>query len=182
MRRRDREQARPYEEAYNQGREDERRATSSRRTSSSRRDQAARVVAPAQPQRVIVGTMAFAVVFTLLGLELKAAKGGAAKGKVTPVTVIIGGGVATIVLLVVSHAGDPGAELAEGLAVVTVVASVLGSGGPVWEWVSKLVGAHPAAAPTQATNPQAPGFGVGANQTAGMNPPLNYPSRPGQPQ
>jgi hypothetical protein len=72
---------------------------------------------------------------------------------VRPITIMIGGGVATIILLVISHAGEPGAELATGLAVVTMVSSVLVFGKPVWDLIGSLTsgGTTPTASTTAST-------------------------------
>ena len=63
--------------------------------------------------------------------------------KLRPIQIIIGGGVATVALLVISEAGSGGAELAEGLAVITMVSSVLLWGTPVFDYLSKLFGSSP---------------------------------------
>ena len=94
-----------------------------------------------QTARTVVGLMAFTTVFALISTEIegfadpKKASGG--------VRILIGGGVATILLLVIAEAGDAGAQLAEGLAVVTTVAAVLVKGGPVWNWANKAFGSKP---------------------------------------
>lgn len=72
-----------------------------------------------------------------------------------PVQIIIGGGVATVALLVISEAGSAGAELAEGLAVITMVSSVLLWGTPVFDFASTLFGSK-ATGPTGTTTPTTP--------------------------
>jgi hypothetical protein len=62
---------------------------------------------------------------------------------VRPIQVFIGGGVAVVILLVVSEAGSGGAQLAEGLAVITMVSSILLWGTPVFDYLSKLFGSSP---------------------------------------
>lgn len=141
MQQRDRDQTRAERDAYREGQRSREPQTSTARL---------RVPAPkGETQRSIVGTMAATVVFALFASELGNASG---EAKVThPVTILFGGGVATGLLLLMSEAGDAGAELAQGLAVVALVATMLTTGQPVWRWVTTVVGPHPAAAPTGST-------------------------------
>jgi hypothetical protein len=118
---------------------------------------------PTQGSRTITGLMFFAVLFSLVGNELKIAnqpatgpqKDGVSEGG----KIIIGGIFATALLTLLSHAGDNGRQFAVGLALVTTASSVLVFGAPVWDAANKLFGSTPttpvgattATKPTQGT-------------------------------
>lgn len=99
-----------------------------------------------QTARTVVGLMAFTTFFALVSTEIEAV--GGHKTGTNGVRIILGGGVATVVLLLVNEAGDAGAQLAEGLAVVALVGTVLVRGKPVWDWLGKVVGPGNETAPT----------------------------------
>lgn len=84
-------------------------------------------------QRQIIAFMAFAVAFALIGHTAKGhnVAGGDAK-------IVLGGGIGTVLLVLLSEAGDPGEVLAKGLAAITMISSVLINGTPVFSAVSKL--------------------------------------------
>ena len=113
------------------------------------------------PARTITMLMAFTVGFALLGHEIDVANAKTTKASpnkvATGVTVggriILGGFLAGGVLIGLSHAGAPGAELAEGLALVSMATAVLVFGGPVWSVLGRVVGTS---APTTPTVPNAP--------------------------
>lgn len=95
--------------------------------------------------RSIAGLMGVAVVFSLVGNEIKAAgqKGSSTGGEITVAgKIILGGFLATGLLVLVSEAGDPGRQLGIGLATVTVLTSLLVYGGPVWDKLNALFGGH----------------------------------------
>jgi hypothetical protein len=115
--------------------------------------------------RTIVGLMAFAVVFSLIGNELKhngqtsnpnpASSNGLSEGG----TIVLGGTVATVLLILLSHAGSAGSQFAVGLAGVTLATSALVYGGPVWSSLGKLTGSTSTSIPTvpsAASSPSAP--------------------------
>ncbi len=65
------------------------------------------------------------------------------RGITTSGRIILGGFFATTLLIMLSHAGNPGREWAVGLAGVTMGASVFVYGGPVWAEANKLFGSTP---------------------------------------
>lgn len=123
--------------------------------------------------RTIFALMFFAVGFSLLGNEIKVAQAAkpytgdgpanplatgpsaVAGGITTAGRIILGGFFATTLLIMLSHAGNPGREWAVGLAGVTMVAAVFVYGGPVWSEANKLFGSTPTTplASTSATAP-----------------------------
>lgn len=129
-------------QAYDEGR---RAAASSRRTRTPAQQVATSQVRPGSPQRTIVGTMAFATVFALLSTLIEQGTGQTTPGTAAhpSVRIMIGGGTGTILLLMISHAGEPGEQLAEGLALVTMVTVVLVKGAPLWKWANNLFGTTP---------------------------------------
>ena len=89
-------------------------------------------------QRAIVGFMGAAVVFALIGDVVKQKTQSVPAGSY--VKIILGGGLGTGLLVLVSEAGGAGADFAKGLAIITLVASVVVNGTPVFTGVSKLTG------------------------------------------
>lgn len=99
-----------------------------------------------QGSRLIFGLMAFAVGFSLLGNELKAVtqpQTGTSGVVTTAGKIILGGFFATSILVLVSHAGDPGRQVGVGLATVAVLSSTLINGKAVWDGANKLFGSQP---------------------------------------
>ncbi len=111
--------------------------------------------------RTVFSLMFFAIGFSLLGNEIKVAQAAkpytgdgpanplatgpstVGRGITTSGRIILGGFFATTLLIMLSHAGNPGREWAVGLAGVTMVASVFVYGGPVWAEANKLFGSTP---------------------------------------
>lgn len=120
--------------------------------------------------RTIVGLMGMAVLFSLVGHEIKTAnappitsvptpsgpEGKVGGGAITPAPsggivsavstggrIVVGGTFATALLVALSHAGNPGREWAVGLSVLAVLTATLVYGGPVWSGASKLFGSKP---------------------------------------
>src|ERR1035437_3308618 len=87
-------------------------------------------------RRQIVAFMAFAVAFALIGHTVKAGSGQAKSG--TDVKILLGGGLGTVLLALLAEAGESGAQFAKGLAVLTLVSSVLINGTPVFGAITKL--------------------------------------------
>jgi hypothetical protein len=105
------------------------------------------------PGRMIVGLMFFGVTFALVSNEIAPKTSSSPVNEVTEGgKIIIGGIAATVALVLLSHAGEQGAQFATGLALITAVTSVLVKGGPVWASLSKVVGTKPIV-PTTATTP-----------------------------
>ena len=106
--------------------------------------------------RIIFALMSFAVLFSLVGNEIKAVNN-PQTGSTGVVTVagriILGGFFATSLLVLVSHAGEPGRKIGVGLATVATLSSVLVYGKPVWDSANTLFGSKPTTAlgPTAAT-------------------------------
>jgi hypothetical protein len=87
-------------------------------------------------QRAIVGFMGAAVVFALIGDVVKQKTKSVPAGSY--VKILLGGGLATGLLVLMSEAGATGADFAKGLAVITLVASVLSNGTVVFTGIDKL--------------------------------------------
>lgn len=102
--------------------------------------------------------MAFATAFSLVGNEIRRVEGQASPiGLVTePVRIVAGGTIATVVLVLVSHAGEPGRQFGVGLATVAFLSSVLVYGGPVWSSLGNVLGTTKPTTPTGATKPTPP--------------------------
>lgn len=113
--------------------------------------------------RKVVGLMAVAVIFSLVGNELKNAEGGAsapqkAAGTLsTGAKIIIGGTVATAILSFATEAGAAGQQFGVGIATVAVVTSLFVSGAPVWRAISNIVGSTKSTGSTNITYPTALG-------------------------
>ena len=110
--------------------------------------------------REVFGFMSVAVVFAIIGNEIKVAKSPAkaATGAVPSVltdsgAIIFGGFTAAAALTLLSHAGEGGRQFAVGLAAVTMLSSMLVYGGPVWEALATATGRSK---PTRGTTPTAP--------------------------
>src|SRR5215472_2864001 len=164
-RRRDREQSRGYRSAYRQG----------VAQGAQVRDTARRVVPKGEAARRIVSLMGITVVFALISTEIEAVSGqkatrvgpGGTPVPVNGVRVIIGGAVATGILLILTETGDTGAELAQGLALTTMLATVLIKGAPVWDLIVKVQGGQVPLKPVQSTTGATPQPGVNVNPSTG---------------
>ena len=110
-----------------------------------------------QGAREVFGYMGVAVVFALIGNEIRQAKHG--KGTTSPGTlsesgvIIFGGFTAAAALTLISHAGDGGRQFAVGLAAVTMVSSVLVYGGDVWKALGAATGQAKRSTPTTPSSP-----------------------------
>ena len=99
----------------------------------------------------IAGLMAWSVMFALFGNEVNTleSKSSTTKKVTGPITeggkIIIGGTIGTAILLMISHAGPGGQQLATGLALVTAVSSMLIWGKPVFGLLDKAFGSTPTA-------------------------------------
>lgn len=106
-------------------------------------------------QRKILGAMTVAALFAIVGEGVKGElPGGSNVKKGDPFKILLGAGAATAILVGISELGDAGSQFAQGLAFMAVIVAVLEEGGPVWQALSKLVGAK--GAPIPATTPTAP--------------------------
>jgi hypothetical protein len=104
----------------------------------------------------IAGLMAWSVMFALVGNEITVTKTGSATAKITsPITeggkIILGGTLGTAFLLMISHAGSGGQQLATGLALLTAVSSMVVWGKPVFSEMSNLFGTTKPTAPLTTT-------------------------------
>ena len=125
--------------------------------------------------KLVVGLMGTTVVFSVIGAELKAFTAspgttlvglhngqpgtpgtGASSGAVK---IIIGGTVATVLLVGLTHAGSAGRQFAVGLALVSMVTATLVYGGPVWLALNRMFNTTPSTATgnTAGTTPTRPG-------------------------
>jgi hypothetical protein len=96
----------------------------------------------------VAGLMAWSVMFALVGNEITVVKSGSAAAKaISPITeggkIILGGTLGTAFLLMISHAGSGGQQLATGLALLTAVSSMVVWGKPVFGELSNLFGSKP---------------------------------------
>jgi hypothetical protein len=114
------------------------------------------------PGRLIFGLMTFTVVFSLVGEEIGQGQG--RKETVNPFMIIFGGTVATSLLTLLSHAGEPGERFATGLAAVAFITSALVYGGPVWAAANKAFGSSPTT-PVASTTPSTASTGGTAAAT-----------------
>lgn len=107
------------------------------------------------PQKQVVGFMAFAVVFGLIGETIKLSPTTTSGPPVGggDVKIIIGGAIGTVLLVLLSEAGSGGETLAKGLAALTMVASILINGGPVFQKISTMT-AKGTPAPHLVTTPK----------------------------
>jgi hypothetical protein len=116
--------------------------------------------------RTVTALMIFTVVFALIGNEIKSNSStdkAAADGITASGRIIVGGAVATTLLALISHAGQPGRQIALSLSTVTCVTAMLVYGAPVWDALSRAVGGNaPATTPTAGTS--------GATTTTPTNP------------
>jgi hypothetical protein len=102
------------------------------------------------PGRLIFGLMTFTVVFSLVGEEISTGQGN--EPKVSPFLIIFGGTVATSLLVLLSHAGEGGEELATGLALVTFISAATAIyTKPVWDAANKAFGSTPTKATAKST-------------------------------
>ena len=87
-------------------------------------------------QRQIVAFMAFAVAFGVIGHTMKSkTSGGTTAG--ADVKIILAGAVGTVLLVLLSEAGQGGETFAKGLAALTLISSVLVNGSPLFSDISK---------------------------------------------
>ena len=128
--------------------------------------------------KLVVGLMGTTIVFSVIGAELQAFVGptatqvglhsgpggtGAVAGSTGAVRIIIGGTVATALLVGLTHAGNAGRQFAVGLALVSMVTATLVYGGPVWVALNSMFGVKPTGgtAATTPTTPTTPGTNTG---------------------
>ena len=102
-----------------------------------------------EPGRIIFGLMIATVVFSVVGEEVTG------KAKVNPFKIILGGTIATSLLILVSHAGDAGEQFGVGLSVIAFTSSALVYGAPVWKAANSAFGSKPTSS-TTATTPSTP--------------------------
>ena len=104
-------------------------------------------------QKQIAALMTFAVLFGVIGHTIKV-KNNQNTGAGADVKIILGGAIGTVLLVLLSEAGGGGEQLAKGLAVLTLISSLLINGTGVFSGVSKLT-AKTAPTPTLITTPKA---------------------------
>ena len=87
-------------------------------------------------QRAIVGFMGAAVVFAIIGDVVKQKTQSVPSGSY--VKIVLGGTLGTGLLVLLSEAGSGPASFAKGLAAITLVASVVINGLPVFNGIDHL--------------------------------------------
>lgn len=94
--------------------------------------------------RTIVTLMAFATGIALVGHLVDAASGApTTRTGTSPVgdaQILLGGTAATVLLTLLSMAGEPGSKLGKGLALITLMGSTLYYGTPVFTSLDRLTG------------------------------------------
>jgi hypothetical protein len=123
---------------------------------------------PTPGGRTIITLMTFAVLFALAGVEIERLSKAVTSPSVGTVAstvtggprIILGGTVATVALVLLSHAGEPGREFAVGLALITFLSSALIYGAPVWSALSNAIGTRASGPGTGNTSPTAPTTGT----------------------
>lgn len=94
--------------------------------------------------RRIVGLMAFAVVFSVIGAEIKKTAAPAPTGPAPlisgPAKIILGGTVAAALLSLLAESTEAAQDWAVGLAGVATVTAVLINGAPVWSALNRIFG------------------------------------------
>lgn len=116
---------------------------------------------PTGNARTVVGFMGVAMIFSVIGAEIRAANpatsSGVNVGKAfsEPYLIIGGGTIATTFLVLIATAGDTGRRFAIGLSALTMVTAVLVNGGPVWKAINGFIGSEPTT-PTDTTKATAP--------------------------
>lgn len=104
------------------------------------------VVSIGGSQKQIVALMAMGMVFSLIGAEITKAKNSqSVEKKATgalsePVVILVGGTIATALLMFIAEMGPTGALIGKGLAGVSCATGVLVNGGPVWQGISNILG------------------------------------------
>ncbi len=103
-----------------------------------------------EPARNILMLLAFTMAFSIVGYERAHANADSSPQTVllTPGTVLLGGGVAGVLLIGMTHAGEAAADFAQGLAVVAAATAILVNGGPVWNLIGGLYGNSKSTTPT----------------------------------
>lgn len=99
----------------------------------------------ANGDKQILGLMGFGMIFSLVGAEISKAKAPsgstASKGALSePVVIILGGTIATALLMFIADLGPNGALIGKGLAGVSCATGVLVNGKPVWDGINNLLG------------------------------------------
>lgn len=87
-------------------------------------------------QRKIMAAMIVTGLFALVG-EYADPRPGASHPN--PFKVILGGSIATALLVGMAELGEPGERLGLGFATIAVISATLVYGGPVWSVISKAV-------------------------------------------
>jgi len=106
--------------------------------------------------RAIVGYMGAAVIFAIVGDIIKSKKQNVAAGAY--VKIIVGGTIGAGLLALMADTGATAGEYAKGLALITMVASILINGTDVFTGVSHVTGTLKTTTPT--SGPGSPGYGV----------------------
>lgn len=116
-------------------------------------------------QRRILGLMAIAVIFALLGDEIEKVTNASQHPSTSPsilssgAKIMLGGTFASVILMITAEVGDDAAQLSQGLAGVACVTSLLVKGKPVWDGIIALEGGK-ASTPSKpinaASTPSAP--------------------------
>jgi hypothetical protein len=127
------------------------------------------ISAPTGNARTVAGLMGLAMLFSVIGAEIKAlepAKGGVELPAAfsEPFIIIAGGTVATVALVVIADLGQGGRKFAVAFAGLAMVTAVLVNGGPVWSAILNLTGGK-ATGETGSTTPTGSSSPTGRTST-----------------
>jgi hypothetical protein len=112
-------------------------------------------------QRKIVAAMLVTGLFALVGEYANPQP----QTKPNPFRVILGGSVATAILVGMAELGDAGERFSVGLATIAVLSATLVYGGPVWKVLGTAVGGQgKGGQPTTPTGNTTPTTGTGTVQ------------------
>lgn len=114
------------------------------------------ISAPTGNARSVAGLMAIAMAFSVVGAELKGDESKTGSSALSePFIIIAGGTFATVILTLISDAGETGRQFAVGIAALAVVTATLVNGGPVWKAALAILGSK-ATTPTTSTTATTP--------------------------
>jgi hypothetical protein len=120
-------------------------------TPTATSDRSISLSTPKAGNKTIFGFMAFAVIFSVVGAEIKRVEKAQASALTEPVTIFLGGTVAAAILTLLSDTGDTGREVAVGIAGLALVTAALVNGKPVWDALNHLLGSTPTTPSGQTT-------------------------------
>lgn len=103
--------------------------------------------------RQIGGIMIAAVVFSTIGAEFASKQKQKQSKVIAPVTIVLGGSIAAVLLIALADFAPASASFAKGLALTALLTSIVINGAPVFSGINQVVSGPKTATttPTQAT-------------------------------